>query len=186
MRTGGAGGAQHGVGVRRNAHPGDVLGDRSVEQLHRLREKTDMPAETLWIPLVERSAIEPHAALGGPPYAHEGTHQRGLAGAARACNAERLAGFEAEIRARDDRRRTAWRDDEDLLDVEAARRRRQRVLACRGAARVSASDSRVMLCRAAMKPRQFAIAVSIGASARPIMMEAAIIAPAVSSCLMTR
>jgi len=40
--------------------------------------------------------------------------------------------------------------------------------------------------RAATKPRQFAIAVSIGASARPIMMEAAIMAPAVISCLITR
>ena len=40
-----------------------------------------------------------------------------------------------------------------------------------------------MLWRAAMKPRQLAIAVSIGASARPIMMDAAIIEPAVISPL---
>ena len=55
-----------------------------------------------------------------------------------------------------------------------------------GAARVSVSDSRVMLWRAAMKARQLAMAVSIGASARPIMIEAAIMAPAVSSCRITR
>lgn len=55
-----------------------------------------------------------------------------------------------------------------------------------GAARASVSDSRLILCRAATKARQFAIVVSIGARARPIMIEAAIIAPAVSSCLITR
>ncbi len=43
-----------------------------------------------------------------------------------------------------------------------------------------------MLSRAPMKPRQLAIAVSIGASARPIMIEAAIMAPAVSSWRMTK
>ena len=55
-----------------------------------------------------------------------------------------------------------------------------------GAARVSASDSRVMLCRAAMKARQLAMAVSMGASARPIMIEAATMAPAVISWRITR
>jgi hypothetical protein len=43
-----------------------------------------------------------------------------------------------------------------------------------------------MLCRAAMKARQLAMAVSMGASARPIMIEAAIMAPAVSSWRITR
>ena len=52
--------------------------------------------------------------------------------------------------------------------------------------RAKTSDRRRMLSRAAMKPRQFAIAVSIGASARAIMIEAAIIAPAVSSPRITR
>ena len=43
-----------------------------------------------------------------------------------------------------------------------------------------------MLRRAEMKFRQLAISVSIGASARPIMMDAAIIEPAVISPLITR
>jgi hypothetical protein len=60
------------------------------------------------------------------------------------------------------------------------------VAARRGAARVSASDSRVIPWRAATKARQLAIAVSIGASARPIMIEAATIAPALSSWRSTR
>ena len=55
-----------------------------------------------------------------------------------------------------------------------------------GAARLSASDSRVMLWRAPMKARQLAMAVSIGASARPIMIEAATMAPAVISWRITR
>ena len=54
------------------------------------------------------------------------------------------------------------------------------------AARVSTSDSRVMLWRAPMKARQLAMAVSIGASARPIMIEAATMAPAVISWWITR
>src|SRR5262249_7217995 len=51
------------------------------------------------------------------------------------------------------------------------------VVARFAAPRASASDNRLMLWRAAMKARQFAIVVSIGASARPIMIEAAIMAP---------
>src|SRR5262245_54189237 len=47
--------------------------------------------------------------------------------------------------------------------------------------RARVSDKRLMLSRAATNPRQLAIAVSIGASARPIMIEAAIIAPALIS-----
>ena len=52
--------------------------------------------------------------------------------------------------------------------------------------RARIADRRWTLSRAATKPRQFPIATSIGASARPIMIEAAIIAPAVISCRITR
>ena len=54
------------------------------------------------------------------------------------------------------------------------------------AVRVSAWLSRRMLSRACWKLRQLAIADSTGASARPIMIEAAIIAPALNSFLITR
>jgi hypothetical protein len=46
--------------------------------------------------------------------------------------------------------------------------------------------SRAIDCRAAVNPRQLAIAISIGASARPIMIDDAIMAPAESSCRITR
>ena len=50
-----------------------------------------------------------------------------------------------------------------------------------GPIRASTCDNRRMLWRAEMNERQLAITVSIGASARPIMMDAAIMAPAVIS-----
>ena len=56
---------------------------------------------------------------------------------------------------------------------------------CAGSCR-SVWESRSSDCRAAVNERQLAIAISIGASARPIMIDAAIMAPAVSSCWMTR
>ena len=86
----------------------------------------------------------------------------------------------------DDRRPSPRRGDRGLLNDETTCRLGQGVVARFAAPRASASDNRLMLWRAAMKARQFAIVVSIGASARPIMIEAAIMAPAVSSCLITR
>ena len=92
MRAGRSRRAQHRLGVRSDAHPGDVFGDGAVEQLDRLRDESDVPAEHLRVPLVERGAVEPHAALRRPPDADERAHQRGLAGAARTDDAQRLAG----------------------------------------------------------------------------------------------
>ena len=85
-----------------------------------------MLAEQVRIPLVERGAVEPHATVRRPPDAHEGAHQRGLAGAARTDDAQRLAGRERKADVGDNRLGAARRDDGDVLDIEAARRPRQR------------------------------------------------------------
>jgi len=50
----------------------------------------------------------------------------------------------------------------------------------------NSSTSRPQLCRAIRNGFQLAIARSTGASARPIMMELAIMTPALTSCRMTR
>ena len=97
-------------------------------------------------------------------------------------DAERLAGRQREMDIGEDRR----------VRRRAPRRRRARprgrgsgggsVVAAVGAGvRASVADSRRDAVARRTKARQLAIAASIGASARPIMIEAAIIAPAVSS-----
>ena len=52
--------------------------------------------------------------------------------------------------------------------------------------RVSTFVNLPRLSRAATNPRQFAIAISIGASARAIMIDEAIMAPGINSCPITR
>jgi hypothetical protein len=103
VRAGGAGRAEHRIGIRLDAHSGDVLGDGSVEQLDRLRDEADMLAELVRIPLVERGAVEPHATFGRPPDAHKGAYQRGLAGAAWTDDPQRLALIESEAHVGDNR-----------------------------------------------------------------------------------
>ena len=48
------------------------------------------------------------------------------------------------------------------------------------------ADNRTALCRAPMKPRQLAIAISTGASARDTRIDAAIITPPVACPMITR
>jgi hypothetical protein len=57
VRSGNAGGPQHGIVVRHDAHSRDVLRDCSIEQLDRLRNKPDVPAEKFRIPLIERGTV---------------------------------------------------------------------------------------------------------------------------------
>ena len=122
VRAGGLGRAQHGIGVRLYAHPGDVLGNGAVEQLDCLRDEADMLAELVRVPMVERGAVEPHATMRRPPDAHERAYQRGLAGAARTDDAQRLTRLEGEAHVRDHRLGAARRDHRDMLDIETARR----------------------------------------------------------------
>src|SRR5262245_911597 len=117
---------QHSIRIRLDAHSRDVLRDRSIEELHGLRYEPYVPAEKLRIPMIERGAVESHAALGRPPDAHQSAHQRALAGAARPDDAEDFARFESETRTCDDRRRAPGSNDGNMLDVEAARRPGQR------------------------------------------------------------
>ena len=78
-----------------------------------------MLAERVRIPLVERGAVEPHRAARRRPDADQAAHQRGLAGAARTDDAERLAGLEARsCTLATIGLRAARRDDGDMLDVE--------------------------------------------------------------------
>ncbi len=122
VRAGGPGRLQHRVGVGREAHARNVLGHAPVEQVDGLRDEADVTAEQLRVPLLELGAVEPHAALRRQPQADEGAHQGGLAGAARADDAERFAGCEAEVDIAHDRPWIAGRPHRELLDIEAAHR----------------------------------------------------------------
>ena len=74
----------------------DVLRDGAGEQLDVLRQVADMAAEHVGRPLVERGAVEPHLAADRLPDADQRADQRRLAGAARADDAEAVAGLERE------------------------------------------------------------------------------------------
>jgi hypothetical protein len=75
VRAGRARSAQHRIGVGIDAHSRDVFRDRPVEQLDRLRDETEVLPENLRVPLVERGAIEAHAAFSGSPDTNESAHQ---------------------------------------------------------------------------------------------------------------
>ena len=60
-----------GVVVRFGRHPGDVLGDRPIEQVDRLRHIADFGAQAIRRPMVERSSVDPNRALRGRPYSHQ-------------------------------------------------------------------------------------------------------------------
>ena len=187
MRPGGAAGRQHRIGVGRETHPRDVLGDGPVEEFDVLRDIADMPAERVLVPLVERGTVEPDLAARGRPDTDQASDQRGLTGAARSDNGDCFSRVESEMDIGDDRGVAAW-----AQPPRRARRRSLRVGVGRSV-RVwragdfrSVAESRSNDWRAAVSERQLAITTSIGASARPIMIDAANMAPALSSCWMTR
>ena len=75
---------------------GDVLGDRSGEQLDILRQVADVLAQLLGQPLVEGRAVEADLAAPGRPHADEHAGERRLAGGARADDAQTHAGLQLE------------------------------------------------------------------------------------------
>ena len=129
--------------------------------------------------MLQRRPVEPDLAAHRRPEPDEGAHQARLAGRARTDDAEALAGLQREGDVADDR----------LAAARRCRRRRLRAAACAsaparligsssgGSAR-SISPSRASSAGRRRTPRQWAMASSIGASARAARMEAAIITPA--------
>ena len=104
--------------VSRGIKPCDVLGDRPGEELDILRQIADVPAERLFIPLVERRAVEANLAARGLPNAHEKPGQRRLSGCARPDHTDTLAGIERETYIGDNEPITAGRGGAQRLDRE--------------------------------------------------------------------
>ena len=65
-----------GFGVGLDLEAGDVLRHRAAQQLHVLRQIADVAAECVRRPLIERGAIEAHAAARGVPDPDQKPHQR--------------------------------------------------------------------------------------------------------------
>ena len=90
------------VGIGREAHARDVLGDGAIEEFDRLAHVADVPAERLLVPLSSVGAVEPDLAARQRPYADQAAHQRGLAGAARSDDRNRLPRDKREMNVGDD------------------------------------------------------------------------------------
>ena len=84
MHAGGLGRGDYGCRGRVLLEAGDVLRNRSFEQLDILRQITDVAAAGRGGPLIDGRPIEPHAAADSGPYPDDRSHQRRLARGARA------------------------------------------------------------------------------------------------------
>ena len=60
-------------------HPADVVLDRAGEQLHVLRQVSDVLAELPLVPVAQVHQVEPHVARGGQDRADQHLAERGLA-----------------------------------------------------------------------------------------------------------
>ena len=89
-------GGEDRAGVGLGLEPANVLRHGSLEQLHVLRQITDVLPKQLGRPLIERGAIETNLASRRPPYPHDQPCQRGLARRARTDDAKGIAGLERE------------------------------------------------------------------------------------------
>ena len=167
-----------GLGVGCGRHAGDVLGDGAVEQFERLRHVADMGAERCrdatgrgrrrrggrcrgpaarCRPGRRKSEVLPEPLGPMTPSASPACEIEGGRWRPGACPPGRH-GESVDHKAREGRGRAVW------------------PAPCRPWR--GPRESRATLSRAAMKLRQLAIAVSSGASARPIIIEAAIMARA--------
>ena len=122
MHAGRLGRRDHGGGRRIGRKARDVLGDGALEQLHVLRQVTDVAAERLGRPLLDRGAVEPDAAARRRPHPDDGANQRRLAGGAGPDHADRAARFQREIDALHDDLLRAGRRDAQRLDGQRMRR----------------------------------------------------------------
>ena len=112
------------VGAAR-LEPGDVVGDRAVEQVDVLRQIADRRAAVLGRILVERSAVERDLAARQRPDAGDRPRQRGLARSGRPDDAEPVARFNGKADAGNGRHASAGRRDEAAVDFQPRARRGQ-------------------------------------------------------------
>src|SRR5262249_34514246 len=103
VRPGQLRGGQNASGIGLGAHPGDVFGDRAVEQLYGLRQIAYVLAAHVQVPLVERGAVEAHGAFCRWPNSSEHARERRLTRAVRPDPPAPLARHEAELDPRENR-----------------------------------------------------------------------------------
>ena len=103
----------------------DVLGQRAFEQFHALRQIAQVRPEFLLVPGEHIGTIQAHLAADRRPQPHQQPCQRGLAGSRRTDHRQHLAGLQAKSQALEDRRLTARRCGDQILDRQPALGRRQ-------------------------------------------------------------
>ena len=104
--------------VSRGIKPRDVLADRPGKELDVLRRIADVPAKRLFIPLVERRAVEANLATCGLPNAHQKPGQETTSGCARPNHTDTLAGIEREAYIGDNKSVTARWGSAQRLDLK--------------------------------------------------------------------
>ena len=121
MHTGFLGGGDDGLRLGLGIEATDVLRHRAREQFDILRQVTDMAAEHVRGPLVERGAVETNLAAGRDPDADQRADQRRLAGTARPNDADAAAGLEHESNVLHDHPLVAGGDHGDRFDRKPLR-----------------------------------------------------------------
>ena len=119
VQAGALGGRNHAFGVN-IAKPGDVLGQRTVEQFDVLWKVPQVRAEFGSVPTVHRQGVKQDFALNGRPDADQHTGQRGFSGPRWTENRCDGARFEAGADAFEDRRDATLRRCDHLAEGDAA------------------------------------------------------------------
>lgn len=159
----------------------DVLSNGSGQELERLRQLAQVSPELLWIRSVQLDAVEANAAADRRKRPDQKTGQGGLTRCCGTSDTQRLSRLDLETdgaqygRSRLARNRKNVRHD--YMSFRSSRNDASTLRASRGSSarnRPNASLASPSFC-------QLAAANSIGASARPMMMDAPIITPGLSS-----
>ena len=126
MRGGTAGGIGQRGGVRVLGKPGDVFGDRSVEQHHLLRQIAGQTAQRRGPELVRRGAAQTHGADRSGPKPGQGTGQSGFSRPGRPDHAQRLPGRYGKADSPQHGRSLTGGQDGEVQHLQPGHRARQR------------------------------------------------------------
>src|SRR5579883_227783 len=172
------------VRIRRILETRNILRHGAVEQFDVLRDIADMTAKGFRRPLIERGAVEPYRAARRGPDADQHARQRGFADAVGPITPSALPAVKVKLISCAAIFCTPGGATAALCTTSVRAGGLSAIGATTGGRCPSNLDRRCQPCRAAMKPRQLAMARSTGARARAPRIEPAMMIPEIgrASC----
>jgi len=139
-------------------------------------------AQEFAVPLIERRIVDAHRTARHRPDADQGSNQRGLAASAGADDTQCLAAFEPEAEVGEQRLWRSGDGDRKIFNFKASARRRQDSATGLGADQRQGFRQAANADTRSQEGAPIGDRGLVGASARPIVIEAAIMEPLERSC----